>query len=144
MVSLSFSRPETGSNFLETGMNVKFVLIATVVGGIALFGWGFVSHMFIPWPSAFVGFADMPGIKLDGTTGKPIEEAVRSAKLEDGMYLTESGTFMAVKAPSEPPAPGKENEPPMPEPKRLAVEFGSNLVEAFLLALVYLGCNCAN
>lgn len=55
------------------------IMIAAIVGGLIVFGWGFVSHMMLPIAEMGMHFDKLPG-----------EESLRSALTE---HLPESGLY---------------------------------------------------
>ena len=116
------------------------IIIATIVGGIVMFCWGAFSHMVLPFAEA-------------GVTSVPNEAAVTSALesniKEPGFYFlpgmenmhnatAEQQAAWAAKYEKGPTAiivyhPTGETAM---SPKQMGIEFGSNVLAAFLVAVI--------
>ena len=108
-------------------MKPRFVLIGTVVAALAMFAWGTISHVVLPWHDFTVKpFPD----------GGSVVETVRANAAENGIYYATEGLFIAV-----------DLLPGLPDKSKsivgnLGLQFPTDVVVAFLLALALLGIRC--
>ena len=108
-------------------MKPRFVVIGTVVAALAMFVWRIISYNVLPWHDFTVEpFPDA------GT----VVETVRANAAENGIYYATEGLFIAV-----------DLLPGLPDKSKsivgnLGLQFATDLVVAFLLALALLGIRC--
>lgn len=108
-------------------MKTRFLLTGTVTAAIAIFVWGAISHLLLPWHEWTMTVF---------TNSDQVLETVRSNAAHNGIYFINQGVFAVV-----------DLLPGLPDQTQaiggnLALQFASNLVVAFLLALAMLGVNC--
>ncbi len=102
-------------------MNTKFLAVGTLVGGLVLFMWGFVTHML--GPEFVKRFQD----------DAAVVQVVRANAPENGVYLAGQGVFVAVSLLPDLTDKTKDLTP------LLIRQFLTDLLAAALLCLVLPG-----
>lgn len=103
-------------------MNGRFLLVGTIVGALASFAWGFVSHMLIPWwEKVMFEFADSGAVVA----------VIQANAPKAGIYFAPHGVFAAVRI--DPNFTGQMVMGP-----HILRQFVNELVTAFLLSLFVL------
>jgi hypothetical protein len=71
-------------------MNTRFLLVGTIVGALALFGWQTLSNTLLPWH-----MATMRTFPNDSASAASVE-AIRAVAQENGVYVSTRGVLAAV------------------------------------------------
>lgn len=108
-------------------MKARFILTGTVAAAVAIFIWGIISHLMLPWHKWTMTVF---------TNSDQVLETVRANAEQNGIYYINQGVFAVVDL-----LPGLPDQTKMIG-GNLALQFVTNLVVGFLLVLVMLGINC--
>ncbi len=108
-------------------MKARFIFTGTVAAAVAIFIWGTISHLALPWHEWTMTVF---------TNSEQVLETVRSNAEQNGIYFINEGVFAVVDL-----LPGLPDQTQMIG-GNLALQFVTNLVVAFLLTLALLGVNC--
>ena len=108
-------------------MKIRFVLTGTIAAAGAIFIWGIISHLILPWHEWTMTLF---------TNSEQVLETIRVNAEQNGIYYINEGVFTVVNL-----LPGLPDQTQMIG-GNLALQFGTNLDVAFLLALAMLGINC--
>jgi hypothetical protein len=106
-------------------MNTKFLAVGTLVGGLVLFFWGFLTHML--GPEYVKTFQD----------DAAVVQVVRANAPQNGVYLAGQGVFVAVSLLPDLADKSKDLTP------MLVRQFLTDLLAAALLCLVLPGIRSA-
>ncbi|MCL5744591.1 MAG: hypothetical protein M1541_11795 [Acidobacteria bacterium] len=103
-------------------MYTKFLLLATLLGGLTIFPWGALSHVALEVPGSLMPLRD----------GTAVIDAIRSQAPNNGVYFDPRGLLAVVSL-----------RPDMADKSQamganLAIEFVSNCLNALLLAFLLL------
>lgn len=103
-------------------MHAKFLLLATVVGGLTIFLWGALSHTML----------EVPGTLMPLKDGTAVINAIRSQAPNNGVYYDSRGLLAVVSL-----------RPDMADKSKamgtnLGIEFVTNCLNALLLGVLLL------
>ncbi len=101
-------------------MNLKLAVQATLLGGLVIFVWGAASHLLLPEPITVM------------SDTKSVDEFVAKHAPFNGAFVDPRGVMVIVGF-----LPGKTDKSLDMGPQ-LAIEFATNLLQAFLLLVVLL------
>lgn len=108
-------------------MKVRFILTGTIAAAAAIFIWGSISHLVLPWHEWTMTLF---------TNSEQVLDTVRTNAEQNGIYFINEGVFAVVDL-----LPGLPDQTQMIG-GNLALQFVTDLVVAFLLALTILGISC--
>jgi len=108
-------------------MKARFVLAGTIAAAIAIDVWGMISHLLLPWHGWTMTVF---------TNNDQVLETIRSNAGQNGIYFINQGVFAVVDL-----LPGLPDQTQMIG-GNMALQFATDLLVAFLLALAMLGVNC--
>ena len=108
-------------------MKWRFVFLGTVAAAVAIFLWGTISHLVLPWHHwTMTEFVD----------SRSVAETIQANTTANGIFFGKEGTFAVVSL--RPDLADKT----LSLGGNLAKQFVNNLIVAFLLALALLGVKC--
>jgi hypothetical protein len=105
-------------------MHTKFLLLATLLGGLTIFIWGAVSHTALELPGAMYPLQD----------GTAVIDAIRSQAPANGVYYDPRGLLAVVALRPDMADKSKDMG------ANLWIEFATNCAEALLLAFLLTRC----